>query len=130
MQINNQVSNQNFGMSLKITTGARNYLRNRRLTDKEVDKLGKLIDKFENKNVNVRFQMVDNVFSGSVHVDSKYSKDFEESLFGRLFRSPMKFIEKVCKKADDADNMYNHSKLDEMLDSKFKPKDDYFVKSK
>ncbi len=116
MQVNfNPQPNQQFGMSMKITQEAKELLRARRMPDADIDRLGKLVDIFEQKAVSVTIDKRGNDLTGLVWLQGKHSSDHTEGFFSRLFRSPIKFIENVCNKAEKVDNYYNHNKLDEVL---------------
>lgn len=104
-----------FGMAMKITPNAKEILRARNMSDAHIEKLGKLIDKFEKKSVSVTIDEREGQLTGLVWLEKKHSSDYTEGFFSRLFRSPIKFIEKVCNKAEKVDNYFNHNKLDEIL---------------
>jgi len=115
VNFNPQQNNQNFGMSMEITKGAKEILRKRRMPDADIDKLAELIDKFEKKPVRVTIDEQNGSLTGLVWLEKKHSSDYTEGFFSSLFRSPIKFIQKVCNKAEKVDNYYNHNRLDEVI---------------
>lgn len=115
VSFNHQQNNQQFGMAMKVTPEAKELLRARKMSDADIDKLGKLIDEFKQKAVSVTIDKRGNDLTGSVWLEGKHSSDYTEGFFCRLFRSPIKFIENVCNKGKKVDNHYNHNKLDEIL---------------
>lgn len=115
VNFNPQQNNQNFGMPLKVTRAAKEHLRKRNMPNADIEKLGKLIDRFEKKAISVTIAERDSDLVGHVWLDGKHSSDYREGFLSELFNSPIKFIEKVCKKAEKVDDMYNNNKLDEIL---------------
>lgn len=104
-----------FGMSMLITKEAKELLRARKMPDADIDRLGKLKDVFEKKAVSVTIDERAGNLIGCVWLQGKHSSAYTEGFFSRLFKSPIKFIEKVCNKGEKVDNYYNHNKLDEVL---------------
>lgn len=117
VSFNNQQRNENFGMALKVTESAKEVLRNRKMSNTDIDKLGKLIDKFQKNPVSITIDTYNGSkeLNGLVWLNGKHSKNYSEGYFSSIFKSPIKFIEKLCKKAEEVDNFYNHNKLDDVL---------------
>ncbi len=121
VNFNSQQQNQNFGMAMRITDGAREVLRARRMPGKDIDRLGELIDNFAKRKVDI---MIDKSpyskkrLFGHVCLDQKYYKYFTEGYLNSLFKSPIKFIEKLCKHGNKVDGYYNYNKLDQVLNEK------------
>ena len=112
MQINNIQSNQSFG-HLTFDERALNALRKRLKSASDVEKLQCLVAESKNNPLETRIVAVDhyligesNQFVGSTKFFShgktheEYMREWEQNSFSRLIGSPIRFIKKVCKRAD------------------------------
>lgn len=119
MQVNlNPQQNQSFGMSLKISESAQNFLRNKGLSNKNIDKLAELAGSQTKNPYHVHVDFDHNIKSLKADIyDGKEYYELEyDGLFNKLFGNPVKFIEKCCKKADAARAKFSgNEKLDNIF---------------
>lgn len=117
MQVNSVNSNQSFG-SVKISDSAMSILKKRIVKQSEIEKLGKLVEAQKKNNIFDVFVEARNAndIYGYVGDGATYCQNFEERFFARLFSSPVKFIENMCKDADKQLKRHNFvSQLDNLV---------------
>lgn len=105
MQLNfntNSASNQNFGMALKMDKeGKVAHLLKQQLKQQDWNKLDKIIESQKNNPVTAELGVMrDGTLCGAVYDYKNFCDHYQQGIFGNLFSSPIKFIEKLCKKAD------------------------------
>lgn len=114
-------STQNFGMAMKISTGARQAITRRVKNEHEVKQLAELI-KSQEKNpfsVDLRAKEDDSfeVFIKDETVEHPKLITFEESWFSRKFKSPIAFIKKACGAADQLNEKNYNPSLKNQIDN-------------
>lgn len=123
-RVNNQ--QQNFGMSFKIDPYAERILK-KRLNEVDLAKFQELIlSQKNNKNVDIFLCPPESSFFNDrklgANISSKKNTDkipisINESLF-TIFRSPLHFIELLCKKADKmSKNIESIKNVNDVVDS-------------
>ena len=102
MQVNNINSNQSFGRVTVTPKAQESIMRRLSTNSRETALLKDLV----NGQKNNKFEVMVDSFDGSdlfgwVANGKDYYKFFNENLFARIFKSPVKFIKKLCKHADE-----------------------------
>jgi len=119
MQVNfntNQSYNQNFGNS-RITDKAVIHLKTRFMTSADLDRFEKVIERFNKKGEFIEglLDEVNGDLTASIFSKGRYSEKMTEGTFSRLFRSPIGFIEKWAKIADEVEvQLKNDVRLEEL----------------
>ena len=108
MQINNQSSNQNFGMAIYSNANVNKVLKSRIKNAGELEHLHKIINE-QAKNDRIDIQLFvqpdgkslsANVFDARNVNAKSFFKQYSENVFTKLFGGPVGFIEKLAKVAD------------------------------
>ena len=107
MQINNQISNQNFGMAIHSDAGVKKLLKSRIKNAAQLEKLKSIVDR-QSKNDLVDIQLfvhpngknlTANVFDVK-NDEGTFFKHYSENILTKLAHGPIGFIEKLAKIAD------------------------------
>ena len=93
---------QNFGMAVTVTDRATRHLKSRYMSDKDLERFGKVIDRFKNKGDFIKGALdeVSGDLKASIFSPGRYFESVTEGFFSKIFRSPIHFIEAWADRAD------------------------------
>lgn len=114
---NNHSYNQNFGNS-RVTQKAVAHLKTRCMTSEDLDRFEKVIERFNKKGEFIEGSLdeVNGNLTASIFSSGRYAEDMTEGTLSRLFRSPIRFIEKWAKRADEVEaHLKNDVKLEKLI---------------
>lgn len=105
MQINNQISNQNFGMAILSDANVNKLLKARIKNAAKLERLNNIVDR-QSKNdlVDIRLFVHPDGKRLTATTDARYEKGllghYSENILTKLLYGPVGFIEKLAKIAD------------------------------
>lgn len=105
MQINNQISNQNFGMAIYSDAGVKKLLKTRIKNAAQLEKLKSIVDRQSKNNlVDIRLFVHPDGKRLTATTDARFKKGllghYSEKIFTKLIYGPVGFVEKLAKIAD------------------------------
>ena len=102
VNLNTHQQNQNFGMSMRFTKEAKNLLKKPLLKDDEITRMQKLQDSQASNPVSIDIDCC-NIRTLTAEIRNDKNHIYEclaDTYYNMAFGSPIKFLEKCCKKAD------------------------------
>ena len=120
MQVNFDTShsyNQNFG-NARVTEKALIHLKARFMTPADMDRFEKVIERFNEKGEFIEGSLdeINGNLTASIFSAGRHSEDMTEGTFSRLFRSPIRFIEKWADRADRVEaKLRNDVRLEKLV---------------
>ncbi len=87
------------------------------MTSEDLDRFEKVIEGFNKKGEFIEGSLdeINGNLTASIFSSGRYSEDMTEGTFSRLFRSPIRFIEKWAKRADEVEaQLKNDVRLEEL----------------